>query len=106
VDSSTSAGEIARIVANADSASATLRASAEDLRAMSRELAKSQLALQSLLARGDSVASKLNAGQGSLGALLNDPSLYRNSDSLMVALRELVTDIRKNPKKYVNVRIF
>jgi phospholipid/cholesterol/gamma-HCH transport system substrate-binding protein len=106
VDSSTSAGQIARIVANADSASATLRASAEDLRAMSRELARSQSVLQSLLARGDSVASKLNAGQGSLGALLNDPSLYRNSDSLVVALRDLVADIRKNPKKYVNVRIF
>lgn len=106
VDSSTSSGSIARIVANADTASATLRASAADIRAMSRELARSQVALQSLLARGDSVAAKVNAGQGTLGALVNDPSFYRNGDSLLVALRELVTDIRKNPKRYVNLRVF
>ena len=48
----------------------------------------------------------MERGQGSLGLLVNDPSLYRNSDSLLVDLRKLVVDFRSDPKKYINVRVF
>jgi phospholipid/cholesterol/gamma-HCH transport system substrate-binding protein len=58
------------------------------------------------LANGDSVLVKVNAGQGSLGLLVNNPSLYRNSDSLITQLRQLVSDIHANPGKYVSVRLF
>ena len=54
----------------------------------------------------DSVMLKINAGQGSVGLLINDPKLYRNSDSLVTELRALVADFKAHPKKYVNVRIF
>jgi phospholipid/cholesterol/gamma-HCH transport system substrate-binding protein len=37
---------------------------------------------------------------------VNDPTLYRNSDSLLTDLRALVKDVRVNPKKYVSVRLF
>jgi phospholipid/cholesterol/gamma-HCH transport system substrate-binding protein len=37
---------------------------------------------------------------------VNDPRLYSNSDSLMVELRALVADIRANPRRYFNLRIF
>jgi phospholipid/cholesterol/gamma-HCH transport system substrate-binding protein len=49
---------------------------------------------------------KINRGQGSLGRLVNDSTFYQTSDSLMRELLALVTDIRKNPRRYVNVRIF
>jgi phospholipid/cholesterol/gamma-HCH transport system substrate-binding protein len=49
---------------------------------------------------------KINAGQGSVGLMVNDPRLYRNSDSLVTELRSLVQDFKANPKKYVNVRVF
>ena len=73
---------------------------------MSEQLSRTQGHLDSFLTNGDSVLSKLNSGQGSLGLLLNDPSLYRNSDSLLTQLRGLVTEVRTNPKKFVSVRIF
>jgi phospholipid/cholesterol/gamma-HCH transport system substrate-binding protein len=37
---------------------------------------------------------------------VNDPSLYRRGDSLVMQLHALVQDIKANPKKYVTVRIF
>jgi phospholipid/cholesterol/gamma-HCH transport system substrate-binding protein len=49
---------------------------------------------------------KLNDGRGSLGQLVENPSLYRNSDSLVVELRALVADIRAHPKKYVSLKMF
>jgi phospholipid/cholesterol/gamma-HCH transport system substrate-binding protein len=106
IDSSTSAGEITRMVADAGEATAQLRAAAVVLRAVADSLSASQGTLQRVLVRTDSVMVKVNAGQGSLGQLVTNPSLYHNGDSLVAELRDLVADIRAHPKKYVNVRIF
>ena len=46
----------------------------------------------------------MNRGQGTLGLLLNDPSLYQRTDSVLIELRALSADIRANPKRYVSVR--
>ena len=73
---------------------------------MSRQLTRSQGRLDSVLMTTDSVITKINTGQGSVGLLVNDPSLYHHSDSLVVELRALVADFKANPKKYVNLRIF
>ena len=43
---------------------------------------------------------------GALGLLLNDPHLYRSSDSLVIELRALVADMKKNPRRYLNVKVF
>ncbi|MDP1862011.1 MAG: hypothetical protein Q8K82_25350 [Gemmatimonadaceae bacterium] len=50
--------------------------------------------------------AKVNSGRGTLGLLVNDPSLYYRSDSLVAQMRSLFADIKANPKRYVNVRIF
>jgi phospholipid/cholesterol/gamma-HCH transport system substrate-binding protein len=52
------------------------------------------------------VLLKINGGQGTLGRMVNDPHLYQNSDSLVTELRSLVADIKKNPKRYINLRVF
>lgn len=106
VDSSSTTGEIRQIVDDMSHAAAELRRGSAQIRLMSEQLSRTQGRLDSFLTNGDSVLSKLNSGQGSLGLLLNDPSLYRNSDSLLTQLRGLVTEVRTNPKKFVSVRIF
>jgi phospholipid/cholesterol/gamma-HCH transport system substrate-binding protein len=106
IDSSTSAGEIAQIVHDAGAAAAALNETAAELRGVARRLADSQGTLESTLARADSVVAKVNSGEGSLGQLVANPSLYHNGDSLLVALRDLVADIRANPRRYVSVSIF
>lgn len=59
-----------------------------------------------MTAHSDSVMAKVNSGRGTLGLLVNDPSLYYRSDSLVAQMRSLFADIKANPKRYVNVRIF
>lgn len=106
VDSSTSRGEVARVVADAAEAARLLREAGRRLSVIAEQLGRSQDRLESMLARGDSIANKLNTGEGSLGLLINDPSVYRHTDSLMMELRALIADVRANPRKYVNLRIF
>ena len=106
VDSSTANGDIRQIVDDMSHAAAELRRATAQIRTMSEGLSKSQGRLDTFLANGDSVLVKINTGQGSLGLLVNDPSLYRRSDSLLTRLNALVSDVQKNPKKYVSVRIF
>lgn len=106
IDSSTATGEVRRIVDNVATASVQLKEASEEIRAMSKQLTRSQGRLESLLSTSDSVMLKINAGHGSIGLLVNDPRLYRNSDSLVAELRGLVADFKANPKKYVNLRVF
>ncbi|MFW6348146.1 MAG: MlaD family protein [Cyclonatronaceae bacterium] len=47
------------------------------------------------------VVRKVNEGEGSLGKLVNDPSLYDNLDSLSQNLDTLVKDINENPREYL-----
>lgn len=106
VDSATSRGELQVIVANSQNAARELVAATAKLRELSDGLARTESRLATAVSRADSVLIKANSGQGSLGLMLNDPALYRNSDSLVTELRALVADVRKNPRRYLNVRVF
>ncbi len=54
----------------------------------------------------DSVLDKVNKGEGSLGHLLIDDSLYNNLIGASHNLNSLFQDIQNNPKKYVHFSIF
>jgi phospholipid/cholesterol/gamma-HCH transport system substrate-binding protein len=105
-DSSTSRGEVKNIVSDAGEAARQLREASRRLAVMSAQLERSQVRLESFLATSDSIARKIQAGEGSLGMLLNDPSLYRNADSALRQLNLLLADVQKNPRRYINLRIF
>lgn len=53
----------------------------------------------------NTIVSKFNSNQGTIGLLLNDPSLYKNLASSSNKLNLLLDDIRVNPKRYVNISI-
>ena len=53
----------------------------------------------------DKLATELEQGQGSAGQLLHDKQLYENMNGAANELRNLIGDIRKDPKKYLNVRV-
>ena len=106
VDSSTARGEVRQIVADAGEAARQLRETGRRLSLISEQLARSQVRLESFLATSDSIAQKIHSGSGSLGLLINDPTLYRNADSALRQLNLLLADFQKNPRKYVNFRIF
>jgi phospholipid/cholesterol/gamma-HCH transport system substrate-binding protein len=61
--------------------------------------------LNSLSDRIDKVIAGLQQGEGTAGRLLQDRALYENMNGTMAELKGLVSDIRRDPKKYLNVRV-
>jgi phospholipid/cholesterol/gamma-HCH transport system substrate-binding protein len=53
-----------------------------------------------------SVTAKVDRGDGTLGKLVNDRKLYADVAATVDTLRMLITDIKRNPKKYFKVEIF
>jgi len=54
----------------------------------------------------DSLINKMNQGEGTLGQLVVNDSLYINLQNSLISLDKLLDDIQKNPKKYINVTVF
>jgi phospholipid/cholesterol/gamma-HCH transport system substrate-binding protein len=54
----------------------------------------------------DSIASKINSGQGTAGQLVNNKELYEDLKKTNKQLQDLITDIKANPKKYLTVKVF
>lgn len=92
VESATTRPELARAIARTDSVTAKLDAATEQLRAASTSFAV--------------VAGRMERGEGTLGKLSKDDSLYVNLNSAIANLNQLTTDIRANPRKYLSVSVF
>src|SRR5205814_8954070 len=86
IDSAATSNEVRLLVENFSVASTELRRVATQLRDLSERLAATQKRADAFLASGDSVLTKLNHGQGTLGLLVNDPSLFRRADSVLTEL--------------------
>lgn len=52
------------------------------------------------------IVEKINNGEGSLGQLLNNDTLYRNLEVAADDLDKLLIDMRLNPERYVHFSIF
>lgn len=61
--------------------------------------------IDTVVSRLDQIENNLNQGQGTAGQLLHDQKLYDNMNSAANELKELIADIRKNPKKFLNVKV-
>jgi phospholipid/cholesterol/gamma-HCH transport system substrate-binding protein len=56
-------------------------------------------------ARLDSIATRMEQGQGTLGKLSTDPSLFNNLTESSNSLKDFLSDFRKNPKKYLSIKL-
>jgi phospholipid/cholesterol/gamma-HCH transport system substrate-binding protein len=61
--------------------------------------------LNSTVNRLDELTRNLNSGEGTAGQLLHNKEMYDNMNSAASELRGLIADIRKDPRKYLNVRV-
>jgi phospholipid/cholesterol/gamma-HCH transport system substrate-binding protein len=53
----------------------------------------------------DQTLTSLNDGQGTAGQLLRDKQLYENMNAAVREVRDLFAEIKKDPKRYLNVRV-
>lgn len=61
--------------------------------------------LMGLVERFERVSTQLSEGQGSASRLLNDRQLYDNLNQAAGEMRGLIADIRKDPRKYLSVKV-
>lgn len=93
LESASAAGpEIASAAARADSAMVQLQATSESLDAATASLT--------------TILDRMERGEGTLGRLSVDESLYVNMNTAAETLTALLADLQENPNKYINVSIF
>ena len=78
----------------------------ENMRDASRNLAQVTATLERTSASLDSILLKVNRGRGSIGRMVNDTTLVTDLHEASAALTALLTDLKANPKRYVQVHVF
>lgn len=61
--------------------------------------------INELTARLISFSEALNNEKSTLGMLLNDPQLYNNLCKVSASVDSLILDIKKNPKRYISIKL-
>jgi phospholipid/cholesterol/gamma-HCH transport system substrate-binding protein len=59
-----------------------------------------------LLNNVEQATAQLNQTDNTAGSLLNDKELYERLNKTVNSLDSLLIDIRLNPKRYINVKVF
>ena len=62
--------------------------------------------LNTTLANLQALSEQLNDKNSSLGKIMNDRELYDNANHAIASLDSLLMDIKANPKRYINVKVF
>ncbi|MDO9510360.1 MAG: MlaD family protein [Bacteroidales bacterium] len=111
-------GRISAIVANVESISGNLKAnnlkinkSIQNFSAISDSLAAYNFSqtfrkIDHSLNKLASIMSRIEKGEGTVGQLVSNDSLFQNLNNASAELDALIKDIRKNPKKYVKISVF
>ncbi len=61
--------------------------------------------LDSVTSRLDDLVNRVEQGEGTAGQLLKDKQLYENMNKTVTEMQALLADIRRDPKKYLNVKV-
>lgn len=59
----------------------------------------------SIIDNFNQISSNINNGEGSLGLLIKDDTVYKNLENSTAQLAELIEDMKKHPSRYVNFSI-
>jgi phospholipid/cholesterol/gamma-HCH transport system substrate-binding protein len=106
VETAISGDKLINIVASAERASLKIDSLAVELLETSRALGGAAVSADTTLRSVGAVADAMLRGQGSLGLLLRDSALYWRIVESNTELQEVLKDLRANPRKYINLRIF
>ncbi|WP_299463003.1 MlaD family protein [uncultured Microscilla sp.] len=70
------------------------------------EIDKTIQKVENTVAQLNEVIESINQGQGTMGKLIKNDSLYNNLERLTGNLDKVLIDFRENPKKYVHFSVF
>lgn len=111
-------GALAKTLNNAQAMTESLKNNSADITAtignakkISEKLAALELqptidSLNTMISSLKATAAKFNSPDGTLGALMNDKTLYNKLNDAILSAEILIDDLRTHPKRYVNLSIF
>ncbi|MCK5463891.1 MAG: MCE family protein [Bacteroidales bacterium] len=104
-------GHMEAITLNLKNHNEQLTAAMSNIESISDSIAKSDLKqtinnTNLTLQQTHEIMEKINQGEGTIGLLVNNDTLYHNLVALSKELELLLNDLQENPKKYVNVSVF
>ena len=96
---------------NIDATMTNLNRTSANFASLSDSLNKANLGeavkkLEKSLANVDKIVDDVQAGKGSLGKLLKDDAMYKNLTDASNELKQLLADVKNNPKRYVHFSVF
>lgn len=110
--------KIGNIISNVDSLSGTLSANRQNIGDIVKNLKTVSDSLSSANLKGmvantsktlnqlQLMFKKINAGQGTAGAIMTNDSLYLEMNHTIIQLKKLLKDIRENPHRYLKFSVF
>ena len=86
--------------------SAKIDSTLSNFRTSSASLTRIAANLDSTSKRASSLLTGIERGEGNVGKLMKDTLLYRDLRGLVTQADSVLADLKANPKKYINLRIF
>jgi len=106
VESAIGEGRLTGIMGNVQVVTARADSLTMELMTASRDLRRMASGADTTLRHLGAIATRVEQGEGSLGRLLQDSSLYYTLSESSLQLQALLRDIREHPRKYINLTIF
>lgn len=85
----------------ADQGGDTLVATLSDVRRVTRRLDTTLVSLRASGDRLENILTAVDSGEGTMGRMVHDPSLYNRLDSLFTHIDGLVVELKEKPDKYL-----
>jgi len=106
LDTATADNQLKDILNNGRASSTDLRQAAADLRSVMTAARDNQASLVRVMVQADSLMMQMRSGNGTIGLLASDSTLYRETTETVIQFRALLTDIQANPRKYLKISVF
>ncbi len=106
IEAAIAQGELTAIVDNVEEITAQMDSLSSAMVSVSRELGSAVTSADTAFSSLARVMSAIQAGEGSLGLLLQDTALYADIVTTNNLVQDLLRDFQRNPRKYINLRVF
>lgn len=106
IEAAIAEGELTAIVDNVEEITAQMDSLSSALVLVSRELGGAVTSADTAFRSLAQVMTAVQAGEGSLGLLLQDTALYAELVMTNNLVQDLLRDFQRNPRKYINLRVF
>ena len=106
IESAISQGELTAIVDNVATTTAQIDSVSRALATVADELGSTVVSADSAFRSLNQIMGALERGEGTVGRLLQDTSLYADLVLTNSLVQDLILDFQRNPRKYINLRVF